>query len=126
MLQQEEPDDYVLGTGKAHTVQEFVEEAFGYAGLDWHQHVKTDSRYLRPAEVDHLRADASKAGKMLGWRPRVSFRELVHIMVDADLEAIELEPIGKGKMALAGKFGEWHQWDRSVSRMLENVRRGTD
>ena len=95
MLQQAEPEDYVLGTGEAHTVQEFVEEAFGYAGLDWHEHVKIDPRYLRPAEVDHLQADASKAKEKLGWRPRVSFRELVHIMVDADLEAIGLEPIGK-------------------------------
>ena len=99
MLQQAEPGDYVLGTGKAHTVQEFVEEAFGYAGLDWHEHVKIDPRYLRPAEVDHLEADASKAKEMLGWRPRVSFRELVHIMVDADLEDVGLEPIGKGEIA---------------------------
>lgn len=105
MLQQDEPDDYVVGTGEAHTVQEFLEEAFDYAGLDWHEHVKIDPRYVRPVEVDHLQADASKAREILAWRPKVSFRELVHIMVDADFEAIGLEPRGGGGKSPVDKFG---------------------
>jgi len=89
MLQQDQPDDYVIGTGEAHTVREFVELAFERADLDWREHVEIDSRYFRPAEVDYLLADASKAQKALGWEPRVTFRELVRIMVDADLKEIE-------------------------------------
>ena len=89
MLQQDQPDDYVIGTGEAHTVREFVELAFERADLDWREHVEIDSRYFRPAEVDYLLADASKAHKALGWEPRVTFRELVRIMVDADLKEIE-------------------------------------
>jgi GDPmannose 4,6-dehydratase len=84
MLQQDEPDDYVLATHEAHSVQEFLEEAFGYAGLDWRQHVSTDQRLLRPAEVDVLIGDYSKAKDQLGWEPKVRFRELVRMMVDAD------------------------------------------
>jgi len=89
MQQQEQPDDYVVGTGEAHTVREFVELAFAQAGLDWKEHVETDPRYLRPAEVDYLCADASKARRVLGWEPAVAFGELVRIMVDADMKAVE-------------------------------------
>lgn len=89
MLQQDQPDDYVIGTGEAHSVGEFAEAAFAHAGLDWRKYVKVDPRYYRPAEVDDLRADASKAHRVLGWRPRVSFPELVRMMVDADLAALE-------------------------------------
>ncbi len=120
MLQQDEPDDYVIGTGEAHSVQEFVEAAFAYAGLDWRAHVEVDPRYFRPTEVDFLRADASKAWKKLGWEPRVSFHELVAIMVDADLEAIGLPPIGQGTRILAAKFPGWHQWPAAVTAMQRN------
>src|SRR6186713_2594442 len=86
MLQQERPDDYVIATGEAHSVQELVEVAFGHAGLDWRKHVKQDPRFLRPAEVDLLIGDPSKAKGALGWKPDVDFRGLVTMMVDADLE----------------------------------------
>jgi GDPmannose 4,6-dehydratase len=84
MLQQDEPDDYVLATGEAHSVQEFLDEAFGYVGLDWREYVTSDPRYLRPAEVDLLIGDFSKARAKLGWEPTVRFGELVRMMVDAD------------------------------------------
>jgi GDPmannose 4,6-dehydratase len=84
MLQQEEPDDYVLATGEAHSVQDFLEEAFTYGGLDWHDYVQTDPRYFRPAEVDVLMGDYSKAKAKFGWEPKVRFAELVRMMVDAD------------------------------------------
>src|SRR5687768_1065231 len=83
MLQQPKPDDYVISTGESHSVQELVEIAFGHAGLDWRKHVKTDPLLLRPAEVDHLVGDASKATSELGWRPSVDFHGLVSMMVDA-------------------------------------------
>lgn len=87
MLQQPEPDDYVIGTGESHTVREFVEEAFRLAGLgDYKKYVEIDPRYYRPAEVDDLRADASKANKKLGWKPKTTFKELAKIMVEAELE----------------------------------------
>lgn len=86
MLQQETPDDYVVATGEAHTVGEFCEMAFGRVGLDYRDHVEIDRRYYRPAEVDLLLGDATKARQKLGWQPRVGFEELVAMMVDADLE----------------------------------------
>ncbi len=86
MLQQERPDDYVVGTGENHSVREFVETAFAYAGLDWQRHVVIDPQLYRPAEVDTLLADSAKARRVLGWRPEVSFEELVRLMVDADLQ----------------------------------------
>ena len=89
MLQQDKPDDYVVATGKAHSVQNLVEVAFAHVGLDWQKHVGVDERYLRPAEVDHLIGDPSKARKVLGWEPTVDFKGLVHMMVDADLARIE-------------------------------------
>jgi len=87
MLQQEQPDDYVIATGETHSVREFLDEAFGYAKLDWRKHVEIDPRYFRPTEVDLLLGDAGKARQRLGWRPTVSFRDLVQMMVDADLHA---------------------------------------
>ncbi len=90
MLQQENPDDFVIGTGEAHTVREFVEISFAYAGLHWREHVEIDPRYFRPAEVDYLCADARKARRVLGWEPTVTFAELVEIMVDADMKELEL------------------------------------
>jgi len=85
MLQQDEPDDYVIATGVSHTVQHLVETAFGHAGLEWRAHVRTDPALLRPAEVDHLIGDPAKARRVLGWEPSVSFERLIAMMVDADL-----------------------------------------
>jgi GDPmannose 4,6-dehydratase len=84
MLQRDSPDDYVVATGETHSVREFLEEAFGYAGLDWQRHVVVDPKYFRPAEVDLLLGDSSKARRELGWSPRVDFKQLVRMMVDAD------------------------------------------
>ncbi|MFM8460301.1 MAG: GDP-mannose 4,6-dehydratase, partial [Chthoniobacterales bacterium] len=92
MLQADKPDDYVLATNETHTVKEFVMEAFGHVGLEWEKFVKYDARYERPAEVDLLIGDPAKAKRDLGWEPKVRFKELVQIMVDADLEMLE----GKG------------------------------
>jgi GDPmannose 4,6-dehydratase len=100
ILQQDNPGDYVLGTGESHSVREFLEEAFAYAGLDWQKYVKFDPRYLRPTEVDLLTADSAKANRELGWKPRVTFKELVRIMLDADMESIGLKPIGQGRQIL--------------------------
>jgi len=100
MLQQEEPQDYVLGTGEVHSVREFLEEAFSYVGLDWQEHVRIDPRYFRPTDVDLLAADSTRARQELGWNPKVTFRELVRIMVDADMEAVGLTPPGEGKAFL--------------------------
>ena len=86
MLQQDKPDDFVIATGETHSVREFLEESFSYAGLNWEDHVEFDERYLRPAEVDLLQGDFSKARKELGWEPKTSFKDLVRIMVDADME----------------------------------------
>jgi GDPmannose 4,6-dehydratase len=88
MLQQERADDYVIATGVSHSVQELIEIAFARVGLDWHKHVKVDPALLRPAEVDHLLGDATKARTRLGWTPQVSFKQLVEMMVDADLERL--------------------------------------
>ena len=86
MLQQEQPGDYVVATGETHSVREFLEEAFSHVGLHWQDHVKIDPKYFRPAEVDLLLGDPTKARTALGWKPSVSFKELVHLMVDADME----------------------------------------
>jgi GDPmannose 4,6-dehydratase len=91
MLQQDEPDDYVVGTGRTHSVRELCEVAFGYLDLDWQNHVVMDPRFLRPADVDFLVADAAKARTKLGWEPTVTFEELIQMMVDADLETLKRE-----------------------------------
>jgi GDPmannose 4,6-dehydratase len=88
MLQQDQPEDFVVATGETHSVREFAEIAFGRVGLDWDQYVKTDPEFLRPAEVDQLVGDASKAREKLGWEPKHSFQDLVEMMVDADLERL--------------------------------------
>ena len=92
MLQQDVADDYVIATGDSHSVRELVEVAFAHVGLDWQEHVKLDPRFLRPAEVDHLVGDASKARNALGWRPEVDFTALVRMMVEADLERLTRTP----------------------------------
>ncbi len=89
MLQQEDADDYVIATGETHSVERLVDVAFSHVGLDWHDHVVLDERFVRPAEVDLLIGDRSKAETKLGWTPSVSFEDLVHMMVDADLERLE-------------------------------------
>ncbi|GLT44595.1 hypothetical protein SLA2020_184810 [Shorea laevis] len=93
MLQQEKPDDYVVATEESHTVEEFLEVAFGYVGLHWKDHVLIDKRYFRPAEVDNLKGDASKAKKVLDWKPKVGFEQLVKMMVDEDLELAKREKV---------------------------------
>ena len=118
ILQQERPDDFVIGTGEAHSVREFVEEAFAYAGMDWKKHVKISERYMRPLEVDRLLANTSKAQRELQWQPRIRFADLVAIMVDADMEALGLQSPGKGKIILQEKLGHWHQWHNSVSKVI--------
>ena len=104
MLQNEHPEDFVIGTGEAHSVREFVEESFSYAGLDWNECVKIDSRYFRPTETEVLVADPANAIKKLGWNPKIKFKDLVKIMVDADMRAVGLEPIGEGDEILRKKF----------------------
>ena len=89
MLQEKRPDDFVIATGETHSVREFVEEAFDYAKLDWKKFVEIDQRYFRPLEVNILQGDCSKAKRVLGWQPRTTFRQLAHLMVDADIEALE-------------------------------------
>ena len=107
MLQQDEPDDYVVGTGESHSVKEFVEYAFEYVNLDWREYVEIDSRYFRPTEVGYLMADPSKANRKLGWIPKVTFRELVMIMVDCDMELFGLEAVGDGERILKEKGIHW-------------------
>lgn len=107
MLQQEAPCDLVFGTGETHSVLEFVEEAFGYVNLDWRDYVAEDPRYLRPTEVPLLQADPSEAKRRLGWEPGVTFRDLIRIMLDADLEAAGLPAPGHGKQRLTDGRLEW-------------------
>jgi len=88
MLQQEKPDDYILATNETHTIRSFLDAAFARVNLDWHDHVKFDERHLRPAEVDLLIGDYSKAKKHLGWEPKTHMKPLAELMVDADLSAL--------------------------------------
>ncbi|HYE75198.1 MAG TPA: GDP-mannose 4,6-dehydratase [Blastocatellia bacterium] len=94
MLQQDEPDDFVIATGKTCSIRELLDEAFGYLGLDWKQYVEIDPRYYRPAEVDLLIGDASKAKHKLGWEPKVDFKQMIKMMVDADLEKLKGQTVG--------------------------------
>lgn len=86
MLQQDVPEDYVIATGETHSVRELVEIAFSFTGLDWQRYVVVDPALLRPAEVEHLQGDATKARTRLGWKPKVSFRELIEMVVKSDLQ----------------------------------------
>jgi len=103
MLQQDEPDDYVIATGETHSVREFVEEVFGLLDLDWEKHVAIDSRYFRPAEVDILLGDATKAREVLGWKPRVTFKALARMMMEHDWEAAKEERVLADHRAKNGK-----------------------
>lgn len=107
ILQLDEPDDFVLGMGENHSVKDFVQAAFEYVDLDWKKFVEIDHRYLRPTEVVDLRADCSKAKRVFGWNPKITFEKMVWIMVDADMQAMELKPIGRGKHLLDKNF-DWH------------------
>lgn len=118
ILQTDRPADYVLGTGESHSIREFLDQAFGYLDMNWKEYVELDPRYLRPSEVDFLLADASRAREQLSWEPRIKFKELVQIMMDADMEAIGLPCKGEGRRILREKFGTWHQWNESVSKLL--------
>jgi GDPmannose 4,6-dehydratase len=106
MLQQAEPDDYVLATGETHSVREFVEIAFAEVGLDWRGHVELDPQYYRPTEIDRLEGDASKARQRLGWAPRTRFRELVQIMVQADVQLLEDALSGRAERRMSARAGE--------------------
>lgn len=101
MMQHDTAEDCVIATGESHSVKEFLDEAFGYVNLDWKKYVKIDPRYFRPTEVDHLLGDPSKAKKLLKWCPKTTFKELVKIMVDADMELLGLIPRGEGKWILS-------------------------
>jgi GDPmannose 4,6-dehydratase len=109
MLQQDKPDDYVIGTGKTHSVKDFLEGAFSYLNLDWEEYVEIDPKYFRPTEVEALKADSSKAKKILNWTPRITFEDLIKIMVDADLEAIGLSSPGEGKKIISEKGLAWNK-----------------
>jgi len=106
MLQQPEAGDYVIATGETHSVREFVECAFAYAGLDWKKYVEIDPRYLRPAELDILQGDASKARRVLGWEPKVRFQELVRLMVDADIKLLGDQLNGRLERQLSARASE--------------------
>jgi GDPmannose 4,6-dehydratase len=97
MLQQPEPDDYVIATGETHSVREFLELSFGHAGLDWQKHVEVDPKFYRPAEVNQLVGKAEKARKKLNWSPRTQFVDLVRLMVDADIELLKKQSVGSGR-----------------------------
>lgn len=117
MMQFDRADDFVIGTGESHSVREFLDEAFGYLNMDWKDYVRIDPKYFRPTEVDFLLADPAKAIKELGWEPRVMFKDLVRIMVDADLEFAGLESPGEGRKILQQHHGKWHQWENQVASM---------
>jgi GDPmannose 4,6-dehydratase len=95
MLQHHEPDDFVIATGESHTVREFAERAFNRLGLDWERYVSIDPRYYRPSEVDDLCGDASKARRVLDWKPRTTFAQLVDLMVDADIQLLDDQLAGR-------------------------------
>ena len=112
MLQGQTPEDYVIGTGEGHSVREFLEEAFSYAGLDYMKYYEIDPRYYRPTEVDSIVADPRKAKNELRWEPKVRFKDLVRIMVDADMRAVGLSPIGEGDEIVRKKFpNRWWKVD---------------
>jgi GDPmannose 4,6-dehydratase len=125
MLQQDEPGDYVIGTGISASVGDFLDQAFSYAGLNWHDHVQIDPKYYRPNEVNYLRADATRAANGLGWVPVIEWRDLVKIMVDADIERLGGKPKGEGKYIVDHVFGDsqhyaWHRWQDQICSMEDN------
>lgn len=117
MLQQDKPQDYVIGTGESHTVREFLDAAFSYVGLKYDDYVRIDERYFRPTEVDYLLSDPSKARQELKWSPKIKFHQLVRIMVDADLELKGQPCPGEGKKIVQNSFDGWHRWEHQVVSM---------
>lgn len=112
ILQQKEPGDFVVGTGEQWSVREFVEQAFSYVGLNWEKYVKIDQRYFRPTETEDLVADFRKIKKALGWKPKIRFKDLIKIMVDADMRKAGLNPIGEGDAILRKEFpNRWWKTD---------------
>ena len=112
ILQQDKPDDFVIGTSETHSVKEFVKDAFSYVGLNWIEYVRIDPRYFRPTEVEVLIADITKAKEKLGWEPKIKFSDLIKIMVDADMRGAGLQPIGEGDEILKNKFSiRWWKVD---------------
>ncbi|MFH1448818.1 MAG: GDP-mannose 4,6-dehydratase, partial [bacterium] len=103
MLQQDKPDDYVIGTGQTHSIKEFLQEAFSYVELNWKDYIEIDMRYFRPTEVEFLQADITKTKERLKWEPKTGFRDLVKIMVDSDMRLEGLTPIGEGEKILKEK-----------------------
>jgi GDPmannose 4,6-dehydratase len=126
MLQLEEPHDFVVGTGVSPTMRDFVTESFSYAGLDWQEYVEIDPKYFRPTEVDSLLADSSKAQRILSWEPKITYKDLARIMVDADMEAVGLDPIGEGLHILEKHFEDWHRWDSGVTAVLNSENGGLE
>jgi GDPmannose 4,6-dehydratase len=106
MLQRDEPEDFLLATGETHSVREFVERAFAEVGLDWRRHVEVDPQYHRPTEIDRLEGDSSKAREKFGWAPQTRFRELVKIMVEADVQLLEDKLSGQIERRMAMRGGE--------------------
>ena len=117
MMQIDHPGDFVIGTGEAYSVRDFLDEAFGYLNLDWKEYVKIDPRYFRPNEVDYLLSNPKKSMEAIGWEPRIKFKELVRIMVDADMELLGLESPGEGSILLEKHHGNWHRWHSQVISM---------
>ena len=112
ILQYSKPEDFVIGSGETYSVQEFLDQAFEYAGLDPMEYVKIDPRYYRPLEVDELRADSSKAKKLINWKSCINFKDLVKIMVDADMRRLGLDPVGEGDIILSKKYPDkWWRLD---------------
>lgn len=117
MMQIDQPGDYVIGTGEAYSVRDFLDEAFGYLNMDWKEYVKIDPRYFRPNEVDYLLSNPKKSMEAIGWEPRIKFKELVRIMVDADMELLGLDSPGEGSILLEKHHGKWHRWHSQVVSM---------
>ncbi len=112
ILQNGEPEDFVIGTGEAHSVRELLETAFGYVNLDYNDYVKIDPKYIRPTEVEYLLSDPEKARQKLNWIPRIGFKDLIKVMIDADLKKVGLSPIGEGEKILKEKFPDrWWRID---------------
>lgn len=109
MLQQDKPDDYVIGTGESHSVKEFLEESFSYLNLDWKKYIEIDPRYFRPTEAAYLKADFSKAKKRLNWTPKITFKDLVKVMIDHDFELVGLSSPGIGKRMIEENGLDWYQ-----------------
>ncbi len=109
--------DYVVGTGETHSIREFLEEAFSYAGMNWQDYVSTDPRYLRPTEVNYLLSDPAIVKSTLGWEPVIKFKQLVRIMVDADLARQGQDYPGEGRALIEKHFGTWHTWENQLRSM---------